>query len=583
MNDIAAILTERLQKAVVRAWGEKHAEVDPLIARSNNPRFGDYQANLAMGLAKRLGKSPRDVATAIVDALDVADVCRDVQVAGPGFINLTLDTGFLAQQLTARADDDRLGVPAATAPQTVVVDYSSPNVAKEMHVGHLRSTIIGDAIARVLVFQGHNVIRQNHLGDWGTQFGMLIEHLVDIGFDSQGDHSISDLNALYQEAKRKDDADPAFADRARQRVVKLQSGDEATLALWRALIDESKHHFNAVYRRLNVQLVDGDIKGESFYNDRLAAVIDDLETNGHLRESQGAAVVFPQGFNDREGDPMPMIVRKRDGGFLYATTDLAAARHRIEDLHADRVIYVTDARQKDHFAMLFATLQQVGWSPPKVRWEHVAFGTVLGPDKKPFKTRAGGTIRLTDLLDEAEQRAGAVIAQKNPDMPTDERAKVAQAVGIGALKYADLSNDRVKDYVFDWDRMLAFEGNTAPYLQNAYVRIQSIFRKNKAHGQPAAGNSGTITLTDDAERALALTLVQFPSVVDAVASSLEPHRLCTYLYDLAASYHKFYECCPVLNAPDDATRTSRLRLSAVTAATLKQGLNLLGINVIEYM
>ncbi len=585
MPDVTTLLSERLSAAVVNAFGDAYADADPLLSRAANPKFGDYQANLAMGLAKRVGAPPRDVAAKIVEQLDVEGVCDDVQIAGPGFINLTLTPAFLAEQVTTLANDDRLGVERAESPQTVVVDYSSPNVAKEMHVGHLRSTIIGDAIARVLESLGHKVIRQNHLGDWGTQFGMLIEHLIDLGFDDGSQHSIADLNELYQAAKKKDDADAAFAERARQRVVKLQGGDEATLALWRSLIDESKRHFNAVYQRLGVGLSDDDVAGESFYNDRLADVVGDLDSADCLKESQGARVVFPEGFNDRDGNPLPMIVQKSDGGFLYATTDLAAARFRIDDLHADRVVYVTDARQRDHFAMLFATLKQVGWAAgDRVSLEHVPFGMVLGPDKKPYKTREGGTVRLVDLLDEAEQRAADVIAKKGTDLDDAQRSAVARAVGIGALKYADLSNDRVKDYVFDWERMLAFEGNTAPYLQNAYVRIRSIFRKAASQGVGVSRvDHAAIQLEESAERSVALALLQFGQVVPAVASSLEPHRLCTYLYDLASAYHKFYEACPVLTAPDAATRDSRLRLSALTADVLRQGLELLGIDVVEQM
>lgn len=580
MSDIQNQIETLLRAAVAAGLGEQFADADPMVRPSNNPKFGDYQANLAMGLAKRASQKPRDIAQNIVDHLPAGDIIASTEIAGPGFINITLSTDALQQNAARMLADERLGVPAAQN-DTVVVDYSSPNVAKEMHVGHLRSTVIGDAIARVLAFQGQQVIRQNHLGDWGTQFGMLIEYLADTGWQQQADTQISDLNRLYQEAKRKFDDDTDFAQRARQRVVALQGGDEQTLALWRHLVEESKHHFNRVYGQLGVNLTDEDIRGESFYNDKLPGVVEQLDRAGLLKESQGAAVVYPEGFKDREGEPLPMIVRKSDGGYLYATTDLAAARFRISELEADRIVYVTDSRQAQHFAMVFQTLRQAGWAGEAVRLDHVAFGTVLGPDRKPFKTREGGTVRLSDLLDEAQRRAAAVITEKNPDLPEDQRAEIARVVGIGALKYADLSSDRIKDYVFDWDRMLALEGNTSPYLQNAYVRIRSIFRKGSV--DPASIDGSAIRITEPAERTLALKLLQLPMVIASVADSLEPHRLCNYLYELASAYHQFYEHCPVLTASDDATRSSRLALSHLVAQTMKQGLSLLGIDVVEQM
>ncbi len=515
MADLQAQIETALCDAVRTAFGEQYAHVDPLVRPAGDAKFGDFQANLAMPLAKQLKAKPRDIAQQLVDALPVeALFAQPPDIAGPGFINMTLCAELLQEHAAAMRDDERLGIPRAQPPQHVVVDYSSPNVAKEMHVGHLRSTILGDTIARVLAFQDHQVIRQNHLGDWGTQFGMLIEYLVDAGWDAQtlkqstGDQKIGDLNRLYQQAKKKFDDDADFADRARQRVVALQRGDEPTLELWRGLVAESKRHFNDVYQRLGVQLTDEDIRGESFYNDQLPQVVEALEQTGMLRESQGAACVFPEGFKDREGEPLPMIVRKKDGGYLYATTDLAAARYRINTLGAERMIYVTDARQAQHFAMVFETLREAGWAPQdQVRLDHVAFGAILGPDRKPFKTREGGTVRLSDLLDEAERRAGEVIAQKNPELTEAERAEVARVVGIGALKYADLSNDRVKDYVFDWDRMLAMDGNTAPYLQYSYTRIRSIFRKGAV--DPTTIPSDAIRVSEPAERALVLKLAQW--------------------------------------------------------------------------
>jgi len=581
MPDVLTLLTTRFQAAVAAAFGDAHAATDPLIRPSGNPQFGDYQANLAMSLAKQLGAKPREVAEKIKAAVDLNGICEKVEIAGPGFINLYLSPAFLNERMNSIASDERLGVSAAAPAQTVVIDYSSPNVAKEMHVGHLRSTIIGDAIARVMTFLGHRVIRQNHVGDWGTQFGMLIEHLTDIGWNPKGEHSISDLNALYQAAKKHFDDDAAFAERSRKRVVALQAGDAGTIALWKGLIEESKHHFNEAYQRLGVMLGDADIRGESAYNAHLSDVVASLQQSGLAKESQGAIVLFPAGFKDAEGNPQPMIIRKSDGGYLYATTDLAAARFRIGELKADRVIYVTDARQGDHFAMLFWALREAGWAKKQLELDHVPFGMVLGPDKRPFKTREGGTVKLVELLDEAVDRARKVIEEKNPELSPDERKRVAQAVGIGALKYADLSVDRVKDYVFDWDRMLSFDGNTAPYIQNAYVRVHGIFRKGGI--DPRALRDARITVAEPAERALAVKLLQLPAVIASVAQSLEPHRLCAWLYDTAAGYHRFFESCPVLAAPDEATRQSRLRLSELTARAFKLGLGLLGIDVVERM
>lgn len=579
MPSVQDILTSRVRAAVGAAVGDEHADLEPLVSPSTNTKFGDYQVNAAMSLGKRLGQKPRDLAEKIAGRLQVADLCEKVEVAGGGFINLRLREAFLNDQLGALAGDDRLGVAPADPSRTIVVDYSGPNVAKEMHVGHLRSTVIGDAIARLLEFQGHRVIRQNHLGDWGTQFGMLIQHLQERG--NAGGTLQGDLNELYQEAKRRFDADEGFAERARQRVVLLQSGDPDTLWQWRELVAISKRHFQQVYERLDVSLTEGDYRGESSYNPMLGEVVAGLDRLGLLRESEGAQVVYPAGFTDRQGKPQPMIVRKTDGGYLYATTDLAAARWRIEQLQADRLIYVTDARQSQHFAMVFATLRAAGWAPGRVQLEHVPFGTVLGEDQKPFKTRSGEVVKLLELLDEAEQRAEAIIDQKNPQLPPDQRRAIAHAVGIGALKYADLASDRIKDYVFNWDRMLAFDGNTAPYLQNAYVRIRSIFRKGGI--DPAALDRRAIAVRDPAERAMALQLLLFAPTVEAVGRTLEPHRLCTYLYDLANLFHKFYEGCPVLSAEDASVRESRLVLCDLVARVLERGLGLLGIRVIEQM
>ncbi len=583
MRSIKSILSEHFVAAIEAACGKEYRDTDPLVNVTNKPGFGDYQANLAMSLAKKLGDKPRSIAGRLVEHLALEHVCEKIEVAGPGFINLHLSASFVNEQLHAMAEDQRLGVEPAEAPQTIVVDYSAPNIAKEMHVGHLRSTVIGDAIVRVLMAQGHKVIRQNHMGDWGTQFGMLIEYLIDIGWSEGGsDNAIRDLDLLYRQAKQKFDADEDFSERARQRVVALQRGDEYTLSLWRHLVEESIGHFNQVYQRLGVLLEESDNCPESFYNSRLDGVIVSLEEAGLLEISEGAAVVFLDGFTDRDDKPLPMIVRKRDGGYLYATTDLAAVRYRLDDLQAGRIIYVTDARQAQHFAMVFATVKRAGWAGPEVRLDHVAFGTVLGPNRKPFKTREGGTIKLTELLDEAEARTAAVIEKKNPDMAEAQRRDVAGVIGIGALKYADLSNDRIKDYVFDWDRMLALDGNTAPYLQNAYVRILSIFRKGLVERQQI--DSHAISIQSPAEKALALKLFQYAAAVEAVSERLEPHRLCSYLYELATCFHSFYESCPILKEGiEEELRNSRLALCDLSARVMQEGLGLLGIETVERM
>ena len=580
MTDLQTTIEERFRAALAKAFGEDYRATDPLVRPSTEPRFGDYQANVAMSLAKSLGQKPRDVAQRIVDALDARDLAEKVEIAGPGFINVTIRSDALARWTAAMHADERLGVPTAEPKRKVVVDYSGPNVAKEMHVGHLRSTCIGDAIARVIRFLGHDVIGQNHLGDWGTQFGMLIQHLTETSGGER--REIADLNAFYQDAKRRFDEDPEFAERARSRVVALQRGDEATLAAWRELVGLSKQYFDTIYARLDIDRDLLEYRGESAYNDDLDAVIDDLDKAGLLAESDGALVVYPDGFKGRDGEPMPMIVRKRDAGYLYATTDLAAARYRLRVLRADWMVYVTDARQSQHFAMVFQTLRQAGWADDSVRLDHVPFGTILGPDRKPFKTRAGGVVRLGDVIDEAEERAYAIVHEKSPHLPEDEKRRIAHVVGVGALKYADLASERIRDYVFDWNRMLALEGNTAPYLQNAYVRIRSIFRKADEQGIAVRGDAG-FRLEDEAERALSLKLLQLPQVVNAVGESLEPHRLCNYLYELASAYHRFYERCPVLSADDEQLRASRLQLCDLTARTLRTGLGLLGIATVEQM
>lgn len=577
MADPVHALARALQAAITAAFGAEHAATDPSLRRSNH---ADYQANAAMALGKRLGKPPREIAAAIVANLDVGGICRKVEIAGPGFVNLTLDDAYLTGELAETAGGGRLGVAPAAEPETVVVDYSGPNAAKEMHVGHLRSTIIGDALARVLEALGHRVIRQNHLGDWGTPFGMLIEHMLDLGEAAAAEElSVGDLDAFYRQARAKFDGDPAFVERSRLRVVRLQGGDEPTLALWRKLVRESTRYFDSVYRRLGVTLTEADFAGESFYNPMLADVIAELTAKGLARESEGALCVFPAGFTGKGGEPLPLIVRKQDGGYGYPTTDLAAIRHRLTTVGAQRLVYVVGAPQSQHFAMVFAAAREAGWLRPPARAEHVAFGSVLGADKKMFKTRSGDTVKLSSLLDEAVERAMKVVREKNPELDAEAAGAVARAVGVGAVKYADLSSDRIKDYVFDWDRMLAFEGNTAPYLMYAHARIRSIFRKAGVESPRGAGFS----LGEPAERALALELLRFGAVLEDVAATLEPHRLCGYLFELAGSFTTFYERCPVLKAESDEVRRSRLALCDLTAEVLAKGLGLLGIEAPERM
>jgi arginyl-tRNA synthetase len=564
---IESLLTERLSAAFAAVAGE---QVDPTVRRSQH---ADFQANGALALAKRLGRNPRDVAADVVAAADLEGVA-EVEIAGPGFLNLTLADGWLGELATEVVGDERLGVAPTADPDVVVVDYSAPNAAKEMHVGHLRSTIIGDAVVRLLEWRGHQVIRQNHIGEWGTPFGMLVEHLLDIGEDEAvNELSVGDLDAFYKAARAKFESDEAFQERSRQRVVALQGGDEQTLRLWELLIEESKRYFLTVYDRLDVRLDDGDYAGESLYNDQLEATAAELERLGLLVEDKGAKCVFPQGFRNRAGDPMPMIVVKRDGGFNYDTTDLAALRYRTHDLKATRLLYVVGVPQQMHFQMLFEVGREAGWLGDGVRAEHVAFGSVLGPDGKIFRTRAGGTVKLVELLDEAVERAGLEVAERNPDLPADEAAVVARAVGIGAVKYADLSTDRLKDYVFDYERMLAFDGNTGPYLQYAHTRTQSIFRKG---GTTQDQWVGPVVVAEPAEHQLVIELLSFADLLADVEQNLEFHRLCTYLYGVATAFTTFYDRCPVLKAEGDV-RASRLALCHLTARTLAVGMSLLGI------
>jgi arginyl-tRNA synthetase len=573
MTDPNALLNDRLRPAFAAVV----PGAEPVVRRSDR---ADFQADGALAAAKRAGRNPRDVAAEVM-ALAAIDDLATIEVTGPGFLNLTLRNEAIGSLVAEMAGDERLGIAPDAVVETVVVDYSSVNVAKEMHIGHIRTTVIGDSIVRTLEFLGHHVIRQNHLGDWGTQFGMLIEHLIDVGGEGGiDDLSIGDMNAFYQEARKSFDGDETFKERARQRVVSLQAGDPETKQLWHALVAESERHFQAVYERLGVLLQPGDNVGESFYNDRLNPVVDELVERGLAVESDGALVVFPPGFTTRDGNPLPFIVRKSDGGFGYQATDLAAIRYRIRDLGATRLAYVVSNSQRDHLAMLFAVAEMAGWLVPPVRAEHVLFGNILGQDRKMYRTRAGATVKLVDVLDEAVDRAAVVVVEKRPDFTPQQRAETAQLVGIGAIKYHDLANDRVKDYVFDWDRMLALNGNTAPYLQYAHARIRSIFRRGGI--VPEVGPSAP-RLVEPAERALAVELLGYEAAVRAAAEGSYPHRICTVLFEIASAFTAFYDACPVLNAHDAETRRSRLVLSDLTARVLAHGLGLLGIDAPEEM
>lgn len=576
MIDPSLALAAVVRKATIDALGADFADVDPAVRRSDR---ADFQADLAMGLARRAKMAPRPIAEAIVAKIEHGDLVEKVEVAGPGFLNFTLRASWLAEAATAALADERSGATRSEAPETIVIDYSSPNVAKEMHVGHLRSTVIGDSLARVLQFRGHEVIRQNHLGDWGTPFGMLIEHLLDVGAErAEEDLAVGELGAFYKAARAKFDADPAFTERSRRRVVSLQSGDAETLDRWRMLVEVSKKYFDSVYRKLGITMKPEDACGESFYDRRLAPIAEELEGSGKATISEGALCLFPAGFQNKEGQPLPMIVRKSDGGFGYAATDLAAIRYRLGDLGANRVLYVVGAPQSQHFAMLFEAAKALGWLAAPRRAEHVAFGSVLGTDKRMFKTRSGDTVRLVDLVDAAVERADAVIGEKNPDLEPAVRSEVARKVGVGAIKYADLSSDRIKDYVFDLERMVSFEGNTAGYAQYAYARARSIFRK--AEG----AKPGAIQVTEPAERALVLELLAFGGVVKLVEETLEPHRLAGYVYAVALAFTAFYEKCPILKSDvDPATRASRLALVELGSKVIARALDLLGIEVPERM
>jgi arginyl-tRNA synthetase len=566
---IRSLLSQRIEAAFTALGLSGQA----LLQSASRPEFGDYQANGVMAAAKRAGQNPREVAQAIIDAIDLDGIASDLSVAGPGFINITLAPQFIANAATSPQP--------SVDPQRVVVDYSGPNLAKEMHVGHLRGTIIGDCIARVLESLGHTVIRQNHVGDWGTQFGMLLTFMAE---QEEASDSLADLENFYRQAKQRFDTDDDFQTRSRQAVVQLQSGDADMLVEWQKFIEISMSHCQSLYDRLRIDLSDADMDGESSYNDDLKHTIEHLDSQGLLTESDGAQCVFLDEFKNKDGEVQPVIVQKSDGGYLYATSDLACLRRRVGDFKADRVLYFVDARQALHFKQVFAVAAAAGISNSKVELVHMPFGTMLGKDNKPFKTREGALVKLSELLDEAIARASKLLQErevqnKNPDIDDAELAALAEIIGIGAVKYADLSKNRTSDYVFDWDQMLSFDGNTAPYLQYAYSRTRSIFTRS---GVDASALPEHVISEGEPERRLAVAIAGYQDLLEQVALEGFPHQLCAYLYDLAGRFTQFYEQCPILTS-DDAVKTRRLTLTKQTGDVLANGLTLLGIQVAERM
>lgn len=579
--NIRQLLEARVEKAMLAAGA---AEGSPAVIKpSGRPEFGDYQANGMMGAAKKLKMNPRQLATEVLEHLDLEGIADTVEIAGPGFINIHLSDEWLSTQAEHTLKDKTLNIKPSEPSQTIVIDYSGPNLAKEMHVGHLRSTIIGDVMARTLKFLGHTVIPQNHVGDWGTQFGMLLAHMKSLMDNMENSDELSmqlaDLESFYRDAKGRFDQEAGFADIARDYVVKLQSGDEECYALWQQFVEVSLSHCDAVYERLGVLLTREDLKPESAYNDDLPVVVEDLKKAGLITENDGAQCVFLDEFKGRDDKILPAIVQKSDGGYLYATSDIAALRYRSDVLNADRMLYFVDARQSTHLAQVYAISKKAGFVPESTSLEHMAFGTMMGENGKPFATRTGGTVKLIDLLEEAEQRAFDLVSEKNPDLDEASRQDIAKLVGVGAVKYADLSKNRTSDYIFNWDTMLSFEGNTAPYLQYAHARIQSIFAK--------AGDwdgSGSVAVTEPAEHQLALTLMRFSEALEVVEKDGTPNILCNYLFELAGNFMTFYEACPILkDSVDPAAKVSRLQLAQLTANTLKTGLGLLGIQAPDRM
>lgn len=570
----------RFTQACINAFGEEFANFDPSVTNGKDPKFGDYQCNAALGLTKQLKQPPRQIADRIIEHLQIDDLCDRPTIDGPGFINLRLKLDYLEARLTTIQLDPRLGIPPTDTPERVIVDFSSPNIAKEMHVGHLRSTIIGDCIARILEFQGHHVLRLNHVGDWGTQFGMLITYLKQAYPDALVKSealALGDLVELYRAAKKRFDEDEEFKEISRAAVVDLQSGEPQAKLAWQLLCEQSRREFQKIYNALDIRIEE---RGESFYNPYLHTVIDDLKSSGLLEEDQGALCVFLEGFTNKEGDRLPLIIQKSDGAYNYATTDLAALRYRISEDRAQRIIYVTDMGQSAHFAQFFQVARRAGWLTDRVRVTHVPFGLVQGDDGKKLKTRSGDTVRLKSLLDEAIARVQTDLAVRNPDQPDEFKQEVAEAVGLGAVKYADLSQNRTSNYIFSYDKMLALQGNTAPYMLYAYVRIRGISRKGEIDFDHPTTQA--IHLKAEAEISLAKHLLQLSEVIDAIAEDLLPNRLCQYLFELSQKFNQFYDLCPVLQAPEPE-RTSRLALCNLTAKTLKLGLDLLGMKTIEKM
>ena len=576
--NIQSILSEKIKQAMIAAGAD--AQCEALVRQSGKVQFGDYQANGIMPAAKKLGLNPREFAQSVLDKAELQDIAEKTEIAGPGFINIFLKDTWLADNINRAVQDPKLGVHNPEK-QTVVVDYSSPNVAKEMHVGHLRSTIIGDAVVRTLEFLGNHVIRANHVGDWGTQFGMLIAYLEKMENEHASEMELSDLEAFYRAAKKHYDEDPVFAEKARNYVVKLQSGDEYCRTMWQKLVKITMQQNQHNYDRLNVTLTDKDVMGESLYNPMLPGIVEDLKKQGLAVEDDGALVVYLDEFKNKDGDPMGVIVQKKDGGFLYTTTDIAAAKYRYETLKANRALVFSDTRQSQHMQQAWLITRKAGYVPDSFQLEHKNFGMMLGKDGKPFKTRSGDTVKLADLLDEAIERAGVLISQKSTALSEQEKADVIEAVGIGSVKYADLSKNRTTDYVFDWDNMLSFEGNTAPYMQYAYTRIRSIF--NRSQIALSEVEQAQLSITDEKERALAIKLLQFEEAVQVVGKEGTPHVLCAYLYELAGAFSSFYEHCPILNHDNQQVKLSRLKLALLTERTLKQGLDLLGIKTVEKM
>ena len=576
--NIQSILSEKIKQAMLAAGADSQCEA--LVRQSGKVQFGDYQANGIMPAAKKLGLNPREFAQKVLEKAELQDIAEKTEIAGPGFINIFLKNAWLAENINNAVKDPKLGIHNHDK-QTVVADYSSPNVAKEMHVGHLRSTIIGDAVVRTLEFLGNHVIRANHVGDWGTQFGMLIAYLEKIENEHASEMELSDLEAFYRAAKKHYDEDPVFAEKARNYVVKLQSGDEYCRTMWQKLVKITMQQNQCNYERLNVTLTDKDVMGESLYNPMLPGIVEDLRKQGLAVEDDGALVVYLDEFKNKDGDPMGVIVQKKDGGFLYTTTDIAAAKYRYETLKADRALVFSDTRQSQHMQQAWLITRKAGYVPDSFQLEHKNFGMMLGKDGKPFKTRSGDTVKLAELLDEAIERAGVLISQKSTALSDQEKADVIEAVGIGSVKYADLSKNRTTDYVFDWDNMLSFEGNTAPYMQYAYTRIRSIF--NRSQIALSEVEQAQLSITDEKERALAIKLLQFEEAIQIVAKDGTPHVLCAYLYELAGVFSSFYEHCPILNNEDQQVKLSRLKLALLTERTLKQGLDLLGIKTVEKM